>query len=193
MLWEKQTNKQEKYPGLEIGGKGNFFVLKKVQRNRWTLSQTWMNKTYGFYTFVYVSKKAEIRVEDQEAPCINWVHVRRVCVCTEKQWLEREKAETAAPGINIGTYRHTRHPKWAELQWRTNWRLIDVTWLDSVAITTRGESFLNCVTAITWVLLSFSICYWLIFSIITLTIQVISLYLLTGCQTKAPAPQRKPN
>lgn len=124
----RKTNKQEKYPGLEIGGKGNFFVLKKVQRNRWTLSQTWMNKTYGFYTFVYVSKKAEIRVEDQEAPCINWVHVRRVCVCTEKQWLEREKAETAAPGINIGTYRHTRHPKWAELQWRTNWRLIDVTW-----------------------------------------------------------------
>lgn len=134
-----------------------------------------MNKTYGLYTFVCVSKKAEIRVEDQEAPCINWVHVRRVCVCTEKQWLEREKAETAASGINIGTYRHTRHPKWAELQWRTNWRLIDVTWLDSAAITTRGESFLNCVTAITLVLLSFSICYWLIFSIITLTIQVISL------------------
>lgn len=67
----RKTNKQEKYPGLEIGGKGNFFVLKKVQGNRWTLSQTWMNKTYGFYTFVYVSKKAEIRVEDQEAPCIN--------------------------------------------------------------------------------------------------------------------------
>lgn len=126
---------------------------------------------------VWARKHGEIRVEDQEAPCINWVHVRRVCVCTEKQWLEREKAETAAPGINIGTYRHTRHPKWAELQWRTNWRLIDVTWLDSVAITTRGESLLNCVTAITLVLLSFSICYWLIFSIITLTIQVISLSL----------------